>query len=453
MRLLSIRSYCGSKPGNRDWRAWLGRRFRTHGVWLVLLALATAAACAADLVVPTRDQVAWEDLEVGMFCHFGLNTFHNLEWSDGRLDPRSFNPTHLDADQWVRVALSLGAKYLMFTAKHHDGFCLWPTATTDYSVRNSPYQNGHGDVVGEVVAACRRHHLKVGLYLSPWDRHEARYKDKAAYDRFYARQLTELLTRYGKLVEIWFDGAGSEGRQYDWPTIIGAVKEYQPHAMIFNMGAPTIRWAGNEAGFAPDPNWDVVPADQTLQFAFGRGHTTGTGTVWLPAECDVPIRGGWFYHTDNEASLKSLDRLLDIYDKSVGRGANLLLNIAPDRDGLIPAADATRAREFGEAIGLRYGQPVCSAAGRGVALELRLRPPRAVEAAIIQEDLRRGQRVQAYEVNAWVKGGWVTVAHGTSIGHKKIDRFGPVQTDRLRLRLTETLAQPVIRRFAAFAAN
>lgn len=420
-------------------------------ILLVSVALTVAGRAASPpLVLPTRDQAAWEDLEVGMFCHFGLNTFHNLEWSAGDLDPRTFNPTRLDADQWVRVAQSMGAKYLMFTAKHHDGFCLWPTDTTEYSVRNSPYQNGRGDVVGDVVAACRRHRLKVGLYLSPWDRHEPRYKDKAAYDQFYARQLTELVTRYGKLVEIWFDGAGSEGRAYDWPAIIGVVKHHQPQAMIFNMGEPTIRWSGNEQGFAPEPNWDVVPADEVLKFASGRGKSVGAGTVWLPAECDVPIRGGWFYHTDNEATLKSLDRLMDIYEKSVGRGANLLLNLTPDREGLIPAADAARAREFGDEVRRRYCAPLAAASGRGTTVELRLGKQRTVDAAIVQEDVRRGQRVRAYVLEAWVGDGWQPITRGTSIGHKKIDRFAPVETDRLRLRVLDSVAMPLVRRFQAF---
>lgn len=416
----------------------------------MLLALRAPAAAPPKLTLPTTAQLVWQELELGMFVHFGINTFHNVEWSEGNLDPKTFNPTKLDAEQWVRVAQSLGAKYLIFTAKHHDGFCLWPTETTDYSVKSSPYKEGQGDVVAEVVAACRKQKLQVGLYLSPWDRHEPSYKDKTAYDKFYVRQLTELCTRYGPLVELWFDGAGSEGREYDWPSIIGVVKQHQRPAMIFNMGEPTIRWAGNEDGVAPYPLWNVVPEAEVPDFARGRGKTDGTGTVWLPAECDVPIRNGWFYHTDNEHTLKPLDKLLDIYEKSVGRGANLLLNVAPDRRGLIPEADARRAKELGDEIQRRYAKPLATKSDSGFTIPIFFDKPERVNCVISQEFLYQGERVRAYAVEVLAAGAWQTVATGSSIGHKKIDRFATVEASAVRLRVTESVDLPQLRTFAVY---
>ena len=209
-------------------------------------------------VKPTAGQLRWQELQFGMFCHFGINTFFGMEWSDGSLDPAGFAPGRLDARQWVETARAAGMRYLILTAKHHDGFCLWPTETTDYSVRASPYRGGNGDVVGEVAAACHELGIPFGLYLSPWDRHEPCYVDAAAYDRFYIRQLTELCTRYGPLAELWFDGAGSAGRTYDWDAIMGVVDRYQPDAVIFNMGRPTIRWVGNEDGLAAESTYYAV---------------------------------------------------------------------------------------------------------------------------------------------------------------------------------------------------
>ncbi|MBI2926227.1 MAG: alpha-L-fucosidase [Verrucomicrobia bacterium] len=420
---------------------------------LVCLALAGALArvtAADDLPLPTTTQLVWLELEVGMFCHFGINTFHNLEWSEGNLDPKTFNPTKLDAEQWARVAKSMGAKYLMFTAKHHDGFCLWPTETTDYSIKSSLYKEGKGDIVNEVVTACRKQGILPGLYLSPWDRHEPSYKDKAAYDQFYIRQLTELCTRYGPLVEIWFDGAGSEGREYDWPGIIAVTKKQQPQAMIFNMGKPTIRWSGNEEGFASYPNWNVVPKAEVLNFSTGKGKTDGSGTVWLSVECDVPLRRGWFYHTDNEATIKPLAKLMEIYDKSVGRGANLLLNIAPDRDGLIPEGDAKRAKEFGDEIKRRYVKPLASKSDSGFTLTIHLDKPEKINCALTREYLYQGERVRAYVIEAEVDGTWKPLCTGTSIGHKKIDHFDATETSTVRVRVTESLDLPQFRSFAVY---
>ncbi len=399
---------------------------------------------------PTKQQHEWQDIEFGIFCHFGMNTFHDKEWSDGTLDPATFNPTELDAEQWVRAARDAGAKYFMLTAKHHDGFCLWQTFTTDYSVKRSPWRNGKGDVVREVADACRKYGVKFGVYLSPWDRHEPCYKDKEAYDEFYKRQLKELLTGYGELVEVWFDGAGSEGREYDWPGIIALVRTYQPDAMIFNMGEPTIRWVGNEDGVAPYPCWNTVRKEDVLQFWRGRGKADPEGNVWLPAECDARIRRNWFWHSDDAKTLKSVDTLMDMYYRSVGHGCNLLLNVGPDRRGLLPEQDVARLREFGGQIARRFSKSLASTSGTGERLSISFRQPTWVDHAITMEAIQNGERVRLYVVEALVNDQWKTVAEGTAIGHKKIDRFPAVQPKGVRFRCLSSKGEPQIRRFAIF---
>jgi alpha-L-fucosidase len=404
----------------------------------------------ANLARPTPQQLAWQDMEFGMFCHFGINTFNDKEWSDGTISPKTFNPTELDADQWVKAAHDANIKYFMLTAKHHDGFCLWPTATTDYSVKSSPWRDGKGDVVGLAAEACRKYGVGFGLYLSPWDRHEPCYKDKEAYDKFYARQLTELVTRYGKLVEIWFDGAGSEGRTYNWPMIMEVVHKRQPGAMVFNMGQPTIRWVGNEDGYAPDPCWCAVEANDVLKFSSGGGKPDPRGAVWLPAECDARIRRNWFWHPTDAATLKSLDRLMDIYYRSVGHNANLLLNIGPDNRGLLPEQDVARLLEMAKEIERRFRQPLGAVEPSGKYIVLDFDDPTVINHAVLMEDLREGQRVLRYQLEASVEGDWVKVHEGTSIGHKKIARFEAVRAAQLRFQCLERLATPKIRSFQAF---
>ncbi|MDQ2798976.1 MAG: alpha-L-fucosidase [Armatimonadota bacterium] len=403
---------------------------------------------------PSPAQARWQDLERGMFCHFGLNTFHDQEWGDGQDPPESFAPTALDARQWVQVAVDAGFRYLILTAKHHDGFCLWPTRTTDYSVASSPWKNGQGDVVRECADACREAGLPFGLYLSPWDRHEPCYSDAAAYDDFYAAQLTELLTGYGPLVEVWFDGAGSEGRAYDWPCIMELVKQHQPEAMVFNMGAPTIRWAGNEDGLAPYPCWNAATEARASMFTKDMLTWLPETPAWVPAECDVPIRKPhWFWHPNDEKRLLSLPDLLDVYHRSVGHGANLLLNIAPDNHGLIPDADARRAQEFGNALRRRFGQPLAETSGRGTECVLTLPSSLPVDHVILQEDIREGERVREYALETQVGEDWQPLVSGSAIGHKKIDHFAPVQTNALRLRITDATDTPLLRRFAAFSVE
>jgi len=389
-----------------------------------------------------------------MFCHFGINTFCDQEWGEGTDSPRLFNPTALDARQWVRTAKQAGFRYFILTAKHHDGFCLWPTATTEYSIKASPWHGGAGDVVRECADACREEGIGFGIYVSPWDRNAACYSDPAAYDDFYAAQLTELLTGYGPLVEVWFDGAGSEGREYDWKRIIGLVKRYQPQAMIFNMGAPTIRWVGNEDGVAPYPCWNTAETARVSMFTDAQLKWLPETPAWLPAECDVPIRKKhWFWHPNDESSLLSLDELMDVYYRSVGHGATLLLNVSPDNRGLFPDADSERLLEFGEEIRRRFGKPLTEAAAETGRLEAELEPPAVVDHAVLMEDIRHGERVLDYALEALVDGKWIELVRGSAIGHKKIDRFAPVQTGRLRLNVLESSAEPVIRSFTVYNVN
>lgn len=402
-----------------------------------------------ELAKPTKAQLKWQDLEMGMFCHFGINTFCDQEWGDGTDSPSKFNPTFLDARQWVRTAKQAGFKYFILTAKHHDGFCLWPTKTTDYSVKSSPWKDGKGDVVGECAKACEEEGMPFGLYLSPWDRHEPCYLDKEAYDDFYAEQLTELLTEYGPLVEVWFDGAGSEGREYDWPRIIGLVKKYQPDAMIFNMGAPTIRWVGNEDGVAPYPCWNTATEARTSMFTNDMLTWLPETPGWVPAECDVPIRRGhWFWHPNSEDKLLSLDELKDIYYRSVGHGTNLLLNVAPDNRGLIPEADVKRVTEFGDWIRNTFSNPIKEISGEGYELDIMLSSPQKIDHVILMEEIAHGERVRDYVLEIKKDGEWIQIVHGSAIGHKKIDRIKPVVINHIRLRVLEAAAKPLIRKFA-----
>ncbi|MEF2246790.1 alpha-L-fucosidase [Paenibacillus sp. IITD108] len=400
---------------------------------------------------PSEAQLAWQDMEMGMFCHFGMNTFCDQEWGDGTDSPVKFNPASLDARQWVKTAKEAGFKYFVLTAKHHDGFCLWPTATTDYSVASSPWKNGKGDVVRECEEACRAEGIGFGLYLSPWDRHEPCYPDAAAYDEFYAKQLEELIIGYGPLTEIWFDGAGSEGREYNWQRIMDLINQHQPNAMVFNMGAPTIRWVGNEDGLAPYPCWNTAESARVSMFSDASLKWLPQTPRWVPAECDVPIRKDrWFWHPDEEHTLLTLEQLMDIYYRSVGHGAVLLLNIAPDSSGLFPDADVERVLEFGEEIRRRFAAPLYETAAEGNVTELVLDEQNVIDHIVTMEHIAYGERVRAYKLEVFSDGAWKTVAEGSAIGHKKIDRFEPIAATKVRLTVTEHEDTPLIRKLAVY---
>lgn len=372
---------------------------------------------------------------MGAFIHFGINTFAGREWSDGTLPPEVFDPSDLDAREWAATARRAGARYLVLTAKHHDGFCLWPTVTTDYSVASSPWRGGKGDLVREVAEACAAEGLGLGLYLSPWDRNAECYENPAAYDEFYARQLTELCTGYGPLVELWFDGAGSDGREYDWPRFMEIIWALQPGAMVFNMGTPTIRWIGNEDGLASEPV--LYAADRSPSNQYTASELRWDDVAYMPPECDVSLRRKWFWHPDDEP--KSTEHLLAIYYRSVGLGANLLLNIPPDARGRIDSDDAARLAEWRAELDRRLSGPitaqlVVSGGDDGnLNVLLQLQEAQRVTHIELVEELSSGQRVSGHEVLL----GDEVIAKGTTIGVRRLHRLhAPVTGDRFTVRLS-----------------
>jgi alpha-L-fucosidase len=445
----------------------------------------------AARVVPSERQLGWQALEFQAFVHFGMNTFTDREWGEGTEDPKLFNPTDLDAGQWVEAVKAAGIRGLIVTAKHHDGFCLWPSRFTEHSVRSSPWRDGKGDVVGEVAAACRKGGLKFGVYLSPWDRHEPSYGDSPRYNEHFKNQLRELLTQYGEISEVWFDGACGEGpngkRQvYDWPGYFALIRELQPGAVISIMG-PDARWIGNEAGVTRESEWSVIPVvgnddspDETSPGgiahldaqardlgSFGRIAEVareGGRLLWYPGQVDVSIRPGWFYHAAEDDKVKSLDQLLDIYYTSVGGNAQLLLNIPPDKRGRIHENDARRLRELGDRlratffdhrvydVGLfelkRPDQAESSSPRPAHDLtsdhEFDLGGRKAFNVAAIAEDIKHGgQRIEGFALDALDGTDWREIARGTTVGWKKLLRFPTVETTRLRLRILRSRAFPL----------
>jgi len=398
-----------------------------------------------------------------MFLHFGVNTFTNREWGDGTESPSIFNPIALDAKQWARTAKGAGFKAMILTAKHHDGFCLWPTKTTTHSVASSPFRNGRGDVVREFVDACRAEGLRVGLYLSPWDRNHPAYGDSPRYNEVYIAQLTELLTQYGEVAEVWFDGANGEGPNgkkqiYDWPRFWTHVLELQPNAVIFSDAGPGVRWCGNEKGTAGDPNWATVdPTRVPYPGADGPGiidalqHGDRHGTVWRPAEVDVSIRPGWFNHPAENEQVRSVENLVDLYFTSVGRNGKLLLNVPPTKDGLLHSTDATRLIGMREALDNMFAVNHAARSKHDFhvtgsrSAELMVEFPRAESVSIIRlrENITRGQVVAAYRVEgAGSDGAWKLLSRGTTIGYSKLDRFSAAALRRLRVTIDDAVGKP-----------
>ena len=432
------------------------------------LGLASLGACALprgrvpatpERPRPTAAQLQWQRDELAMFLHFGVNTFTDREWGDGREDPAIFAPTALDATQWARTARDAGFRALVLTAKHHDGFCLWPTATTQHSVARSPWRGGNGDVMREFVEACRAAGLGAGLYLSPWDRNHPAYGDSPRYNDVYVEQLTELLTRYGPIAEVWFDGANGEGpngkRQiYDWPRVWGTVRRLQPGAVIFSDAGPDVRWCGNERGTAGDPNWSTVdPAAVPYPGADGPGiiaalqHGDRDGAVWRPAEVDVSIRPGWFYHPAEDEKVRSVENLVELYFTSVGRNGKLLLNVPPTRDGLLHKGDVARLTGFRDARARMFAHDLAAGARRESmrdgSVTYELPAARAIGMARLSEEISRGQRVARYTLDgAGDDGVWRTLAIGTTIGYAKLDRFPLAVLRRVRLRIDDSVGAP-----------
>jgi alpha-L-fucosidase len=428
--------------------------------------MATAQDSIGD-IRPAPYQVAWQDLEFGVIIHFSTNTFLNQEWGDGTASPSVFNPTQFDPDQWMKAIRDSGAKYVVLVAKHHDGFCLWPTEQTNYSVKSSPWKDGKGDVVGAVARAAHKYGLKFGVYLSPWDRHEPKYKDSAEYDNYYNAELEELASNFGDLVEFWLDGAGSAGHVYNFKKIIETLRTYQPNTVVF---ADTglfeygdARWVGNEAGIVDYENWNVID-----RHGYRR---------WRPVEADTPLRNlHWFWHPNDESSLKSLDTLLDTYDKTVGRGAQLMLGLAPDNRGLLPDSDVRQLEELGAALRKRAegnlalhrlptttevsaaldGDPdtfwSAPAGSHHAELEVSFDHPITIDHTLTMEWLNDGQHVQKYAIEVWSDSDhrWKRIAEGESIGHKKIDQFPPVTARRVRLNILSSTSEAHIREFQLY---
>ncbi len=426
-------------------------------------ALHAAATSAASRPRPTRAQLDWQRDEFALFVHFGVNTFTDREWGDGSENPRIFDPAVLDARQWTRSARAAGVKSMILTAKHHDGFCLWPTRTTTHSVASSPWRGGTGDLVREFVDACRAEGIRPGLYLSPWDRHEPTYGDSPRYNDLYVAQLTELLTQYGEIHEVWFDGANAEGpngrkQVYDWPRTWGTVRRLQPRAVMFSDAGPDVRWIGNESGTAGTTNWSTVdprivtaPGVSGDEVMRSLQHGDRDGTVWRPGETDVSIRPGWFYHPAEDTKVRSADNLVDLFFTSVGRNSKLLLNVPPTRDGLFHATDVAALQGMRTRLDAMFAQNLAAR----TRTAFRVKTPTSAESTLtfaapvtiglldLAESIASGQRAARYRVETDDGRGWQPLTQGTTIGHRKLEKVSAGGVRRLRVLLDETVDRPL----------
>ena len=441
----------------------------------LVLFICIAPRCAAaptndaGLPRPTPEQAAWQDLELGMFYHFDISTFTDGSEGDwkrqGHLDPSLYNPTKLSTDQWLEAAKAMGAGYTVFVAKHCTGFISWQSDAYPYSVRQSKWRDGKGDVVADYVASCRKYNVQPGIYCSmpanaycdvfgnctvtgisgPSDPRQVEYRRRAE------RLVTELWGNYGPLTYIWFDG-GTLPPDKGGPDLVPILKRLQPHAVTFQ-GPPdnpagNTRWPGNEGGVTGNPSWSTVAR------ANEEGAGNAQGKVWQPGECDAPLRNhAWFWHPHQESKIRSVDELVEMYYGSVGRGCNLILNGNIDRDGLVPEADLKRFKEFGDEIRRRFGNSIAETSGHGNAVELALAKPTVIDNAIIMEQITEGQRVRQYVLEGQVGDRWTELAHGQSIGHKRIERFAPIEVTKVRFRATEVVAEPMIRKLAVYRAE
>ncbi len=438
----------------------------------------------AARIVPSARQLVWNELEFYGFIHFGINTFTNQEWGTGNENPNLFNPKKLDCRQWARIFRAAGMKGMIITAKHHDGFCLWPTQVTNHSVANSPWKDGQGDIVKEAADACREYGLKFGIYLSPWDRHEMTYGQGEAYNDFYKRQLRELLSGYGELFCVWFDGACGEGKNgrkqaYDWDGYYEIVRELQPNACISVCG-PDVRWVGNEAGVCRSSEWSVVPkkiGDQTYWDLGSRKALTkakGIPLVWHPAEVDVSIRDGWFYHEKEDYTVKPLSKLRDIYYKSVGANASLLLNVPPNTDGLIAQRDLETLISLGAQLQIDFKENLAEGSivsdschldeahtgqmtldpgkdtywhsgpfDKKAELVLDLGDDYDIDKVVLKEHIATGQQIEKfslyYDENCKTEGKsvWKKIESCTVVGHKRIIKFTERRLRRLKVVIEE----------------
>ena len=472
------------------------------GILMVFYSCSTVEPPKPVLPLPTDRQMAWHELELYAFVHFNMNTFTNKEWGFGDENPQLFNPTELDCRQWAKVCKEAGMKGIILTAKHHDGFCLWPSAYTEHSVKNSTWKNGKGDVVRELADACKEYELKFGIYLSPWDRNHADY-GKPEYITYFRKQLHELLTNYGDVFEVWFDGAnGGTGyygganderridRQtyYDWENTQKIVRELQPNACMFSDNGPDIRWVGNEEGWAMETNWSPIRKDEyypgTPNYKELREGQID-GTHWVPSEVDVSIRPGWYYHKSEDHQVKTLPQLLDIYYNSIGRNASLLINFPVDTRGLIHEKDAEQVLKLAEAlktdfaINLIEGKKVTASNTRGnskkyqsknvadnnsesfwatddsvivATITVDFGGPTEFNRFLVQEDIRFGQRVKEFTLEIFTENQWKQIAAQTTIGRKRILRLPNVTASQLRLNIADSKACPVISNIGVYNA-
>lgn len=447
------------------------------------------------LPIPSAAQMQWHEMEMNAFIHFTTNTFTDKEWGYGDESPSIFNPSQLNAEQWAKTLKETGFKTMIFTCKHHDGFCLWPSKYTEHSVKNSPYKNGKGDVVKEASDAAKKYGLKFGVYLSPWDRNRADY-GTPSYITYYRNQLKELFTSYGPVFEMWFDGAnGGDGfyggakekrkingaTYYDWPATLQIVRKMQPNVIFFSDAGPGVRWVGNERGIAGTTNWNTIFADTLFAGKAGIEELLNTGSPdgnkWIPAEVDVSIRPGWFYHANEDSMVKTPEKLFEIYLTSVGRGSTLLLNVPPDRRGLFHENDvkalqgfkAMFNKEFAKNIALKASVKASNTRAKSkqfaaanitdgnketywatddqvttASVEIGLAKPSLVKYILLQEYIKLGQRVKSFRVEVWKDGAWQKVADATTIGYKRILKIDAVETTKVKISITDSKACPVI---------
>ncbi len=445
--------------------------------------------------VPDERQMGWHEMEQNAFIHFTINTFTDKEWGYGDESPELFNPTDLDADQWISVLKETGFKGVILTCKHHDGFSLWPTAYSEHSIKNSPLQGGKADIVKEVSEACKKHGLKFGVYLSPWDRNRADY-GQPSYVEYYRNQLKELFTNYGPVFEMWFDGAnGGDGyyggvrekreidrrSYYDWPTTLDLVRGMQSQVLFFSDAGPDLRWCGNERGVMGETNWNTISVDTLYAGKSGISDLLNSGSEdgskWVPGEVDTSIRPGWFYHASEDSLVKTPEQLFDIYLSSVGHGSTLLLNIPPDRRGKFHENDVASLKGYKAildsvfATDLARGANVKASEVRGNSsefaaqlvadgdnstywatndetktgsLEIDLGEEKTIKFVQLQEFIQLGQRVKSFTVEVWQDNAWKKVAEGTTIGYKRILKIDPVTTSKLKVTITDSKACPVI---------
>ncbi len=435
----------------------------------------------AARLVPSKQQLAWQKTELTAFLHFGVNTFTGREWGDGTEKETVFNPTQLDAEQWVRNLKESGFKMVILTAKHHDGFCLWPTKTTKHSVASSNWKNGKGDVVGDLKKACDKYGMKIGLYLSPWDRNASCYGDSPAYNKYFIAQLTELLTNYGEVNEVWFDGACGEGpngkkQVYDWDAFYKTIKRLQPNAVMAIMG-DDVRWVGNESGMGRAAEWSstvLVPGiyerSTEVNKALGidaQSKDLGSREIlakakelfWYPSEVDVSIRPGWFYHSEEDNQVKSLEKLTNIYFQSVGYNSVLLLNIPPDRRGLIHENDVKRLKEFAAYIKetfsdnrVKNGNKLWKASA-GTSKVYMLKPGSKINTVLLQEDITKGQRIESFVIEVFNNNKWREVASGKTVGYKQLARFPACTVSKIRVTVKESRLTANVSNVGAYYAK